>query len=170
MVKAVEIEIDGSHNEALLFRPLQRSVRGRFDMMRMGEPMARVKATDWPTPIPSQRLGIDADGNGFLCEPLHDDEYVVLKEKIESQGMRLEPAIQEFLDIDVATWQFWLKSAVDSGLAKIVRGKLPDKIDGKPRMNFITNDPEPPAVDKLTAAIEKQTAMFEKLLNKLGEK
>ncbi len=170
MVKAVEIAINGQHNEALHFRPLQRSIRGRFDFMRIGEPMAKVKATEWPTPIPSQRLGIEPDGTGYVVEPLHDEEFAPIKEKIEKLGMKLEPALQTFKGIDLPTWLFWIKQAVESGIAKVVSGKLPDKIDGKPRKTFIVNEPEPSATDKLTAAIEKQSAMFAKLLDRLGER
>ena len=169
-MKALELEIDGQHNENLHFRPLQRSIRGRFDFNRVAEPMARLKAANWPSPIPSQRLGIDADGVGFVVEPLHDDEHAATREKIEARGMKLEPKLQTFESIDLPTWLFWLKRAVESGIAKIVSGKLPDKIDGVARKNFILNEPEQSAADKLTAAIEKQTAMFEKLLDRLGEK
>lgn len=167
-MKALEIEIDGQHNENLHFRPLQRSIRGRFDFNRVAEPMARLKAGDWPTPIPSQRLGVDREGVGYLVEPLHDDKHAATREKIKKRGMELEPKLQVFENIDLPTWYFWLKRAVESGIAKIVSGKLPDRIDGEPRKNFILNEPEQSATDKLTAAIEKQTAMFAKLLEKLA--
>ena len=169
MVKALEVEIDGPHNEQLHFAPLQRNVRGRFDFMRIGEPMSKIKAVEWPVPIPSQRLGIDPDGNGYIREPLHDGEFAPIREKIESQGMKLEPAVQEFPGIDVVTWLFWLKLAVESGLAKVVSGKLPDKIEGTPKMNFILNEPPTSAVDKLTSAIERQSQLFERVLEKLSK-
>ena len=169
MARALEIEVDGPHNENLHFRPLQRSIRGRFDMMRVGEPMAKVKASEWPTPLPSQRLGIDADGAGFIAEPLHEPQHTPIREKIEKRGLKLEPALQTFEGIDTPTWMFWLKRAVESGLAKVVSGKLPDRIDGKPKTNFILNEPRPSAVDRLTAAIDRQSALFEKLVERLGK-
>ena len=170
MVKALEIEIDGLCNEQLHFAPLQRHVRGRFDFMRIGEPMSKIKAHEWPVTIPSQRLGIDPDGTGYIREPLHDGEFAPIKEKIEKMGMKLEPAVQEFPGIDVVTWYFWMQRAVESGLARVVSGRLPDRIEGTPKMNFVLNEPPTSAVDKLTAAIEKQTVMFAKLLERLGEK
>ena len=78
-MKAIEIEIDGPCNERLHFRPLQKSIRGRFDMMRIGEPMAKVKAQEWPTAIASQRLGIGPDGAGYDMEPVRGDEYAGIK-------------------------------------------------------------------------------------------
>jgi hypothetical protein len=160
MIAAVEIEIDGPHNENLAFRPLQRNVRGRFDMARIGEPMAKVKAADWPTPIPSQRLGIDPDGNGYLIEPLHDAEHAALREKIEKRGKRLEPKVQEFAAIDVPSWLYWMKSAVEAGLARVTKGKLPAKIEGDIRKDFILAKPDPNSTDKLTAALTEQAAAF----------
>lgn len=168
---AVEIEIDGQHNECLQFRPLQRSIRGRFDMNRVGEPNAKTKgATEWPVPIPSQRLGVNPDGTGYVLEPLHDAECEALLERIKSKGMSVEPAVQEFEGIDVPTWLFWLKRAVESGLAKVVKGKLPDTIDGTPRKDFINAPPQPSNTDKLTAALEAQTAAFNKLIEALSNK
>ena len=170
MVAAVEVEIDSPHNENLHFRPLQRAVRGRFDWMRIGEPMSKVKAAEWPVPIPSQRLGVDPDGNGYLLEPLHDDEYSPIREKIEGKlGMKLEPAVQTFESVHLPSWYFWLAKAVECGLATVVSGKLPRDIGGEPRRNFYWSEPAPSATDKLTAAIERQSQLFEKLLAKLGE-
>jgi hypothetical protein len=149
MVKSVEIEVDGTHNEAMFFAPLQKSIRGRFDLMRMGEPMARIAAADWPQPIPSLKLGINAEGNGYITEPLHDAEYTATREKILKKGMTLEPKITEIPGIDLPTWCYWIKRAVEDGLAKVVAGQLPDKIDGKPRTNFIVNDPPENPMDRL---------------------
>ena len=166
---AIEIEIDGDRNESLRFRPLQRSIRGRFDLNRIAEPQARLRAAELPLPIPGQRLGIDPSGTGYLIEPLHDEDHATIREKIEKKGMKLEPELTEFPNIDLPTWLYWLKRAVESGIAKITKGKLPDKIDGKPRKNFVMAEPEPSVTDKLTAALEKQSVLFEKLLAKLGE-
>ena len=43
-METIQIEIDGKHNENLHFRPLQRTIRGRFDFNRIGEPMAKLEA------------------------------------------------------------------------------------------------------------------------------
>lgn len=168
-MKAVEIEIDGQHNENLRFRPLQRSIRGRFDFMRMGEPMAKVHAQNWPQAIPSQRLGIDADGVGYVEETLHRDEFAALREKIEHQGFKLEPKVARFEGVHLPSWYYWIQRAVKCGLAKVTKGEVPTKIDGEPIKNFILAKPEPSSTDKLTAAIERQSELFEQLLNKLAE-
>ena len=166
---ALEIEVDGARNEQLYFRPLGRSIRGRFEFQRVGEPMASVVATSWPSAIPSQIIGIDPSGDGYIVEPLHNDEHAATKDQIEKQGMKLEPKITMFEDIDRVTWQFWLKAAVESGIAKVVSGRLPDEITGTPRLDFIT-DRKPEIEERLTNALEKQNELFEKLLEKLAEK
>ena len=169
-MKAVEVEIGGPLNECLSFRPLPgRLVRGRYDLNRVAEPLAKLKSAEWPVPVPGQRIGVDAEGIGYLAEPLHSPEHKPLREKIERAGMRLEPELTTFEGVDVVSWLYWLKRAVEGGIARVVKGALPDKIDGKPRKNFIMAEPEPSAVDKLTAAIEKQSQLFERLLEKLSK-
>ena len=142
----IELEIDGPANECLMFRPLERNIRGRLDFTRVKEPLAMIESTKWPKPIPSQRFGIEPDGTGYLLKPLHDEENAVLKEKITKQGKRLEPALQVFEKIDVATWLFWIQRAVESGIAKVTKGTVPEKIEGKPRVNFVMADPKPSAL------------------------
>jgi hypothetical protein len=170
MIKQLEVEIDGQRNECLSFRPLPgRKVRGRFDINRISEPMARLQTAQWPLPIPSQKLGIDAGGTGYIAEPLHDADHAPIKEKIVKAGMKLAPEIEMFDNIDVPSWLFWIKRAVESGIAKVVKGQLPDKIEGTPRKNFITAAPEAEPIDRMTAALEKQSALFERLLEKLSK-
>lgn len=160
-INAVELEIDAD-NANLHFRPLMRSVRGKFDFSRMGEPLARVKGAEWPV-IPSQRIGITPDGVGYLIEPIHAPEHAALKEKIERAGMKLEPAMQEFEGIDQPSWLWWLRNAVQAGCARVVSGKLTDQINGPVRKNFILSEPPMSAADKVNAALENQTVAFNRL-------
>jgi hypothetical protein len=169
MVQAVEIEVDTEHNSNLFFRPLQRNVRGRFDWSRLHEPMARVKAHEWPTPLPGQRLGVDAKGVGYIAEPLHDEQHAPTKERIEGKLHRkLEPAKQTFDNVHLPSWYYWMQRAVEAGIAQVVSGKLPDDIGGKPKKDFIFAEPERSDTDKLTAAIEQQTEAFRELTAAIG--
>jgi hypothetical protein len=61
-----------------------------------------------------------------------------------------------------------MKSAVEAGLAKVVKGVLPEVIEGKVKKNFITSEPETSDSDKLTAALERQSVIMEKLLARLA--
>ena len=56
-MSTVIVEIDGPRNECLYFRPLQKRVRGKFDLMRDSEPLAKVLASETPGPVPGQRTG-----------------------------------------------------------------------------------------------------------------
>lgn len=162
MIQPVEISVDTPTNDNLHFRPLQRSIRGRFDMMRIPEPMARVKAQGWP-PIPGQILGIDPSGTAFIREVLHEAEHAAIKEKIEKMGMRLEPPVQTFENIDVPSFLWWARQAVESGVATVVSGKLPEQIHGPVRKNFILSEPAMTRDEKMTAALEGQTVAFNRL-------
>jgi len=114
-------------------------------------------------PIPAQRLGIDPEGIGYIAEPLHEDAHLATRERIERQGMTLEPAVQTFGAVDLPTWLFWMRRTVEAGVARVVRGKLPETVEGEPRRHFVLNAPGPSANDKLTAALDRQTAAFEAL-------
>lgn len=167
---ALEIEIDAPQNQSLAFRPLPGvSIRGRFDLNRLAEPMARLKTQEWPVPIPGQILGIDPSGDGYVREPLHNAEYAAIREKIERKGYRLAPAVEEHANVDAESWVYWMARAVQSGVAKVVSGKLPATLPTNPRRNYI-HAVQVNRTDRLADAIERQTAMFEKLLAKLSEK
>ena len=170
MVKAIEVEIDDRHNHSLWFRPLQRTVRGSFDYNRMSEPMAKVEASKWPGPIPGQRLGIEPDGTGYIVEPLHDEQFAAIRERIVAKGVSLEPALQTFETIDQPSWFFFIKRAVEAGIAKLVRGELPAKIDGELRFDYVLNERVAKSpTEKLTAAIQEQTAVMTRLLERLAK-
>ena len=122
---SVVIEIDGQHNESLYFRPIQRTVRGRFDYMRDTEPMAKVAGGSEPNPIVGQRLGY-SDGNGYVVEMLRTPEHKAIRDALERKGFRIPPEREEFENVDEATWLYWIDTAVRAGLARVVAGKLPE--------------------------------------------
>lgn len=163
----VEVEFDGKQNQSVMFRPLQRKIRGRFDAHRV--PNGGALMNKWPEPIPGQILVADTQtGKVSIREPLHDESNAGLRERLEaSTGNRIGPAVQECGTVDTPTLTYWLRGLIEDGLAKVVSGELPDKVDGSPRVRFHSTEPVDP-IDKLTAAIERQTATFEKLLSKLS--
>lgn len=149
------IEIDGQHNECLAFRPLQRRIRGRFDYLRDSEPQSKLAAGQLPQAVPGQRIGI-ADGVGFVEEPLHDDEHQAVRELLEARGAKLAPSREEFEDVDSPTWAYWLCRAVDAGVARIVDGKRPAKLDeAKVRKDFLLAEPGPSSADRLADVLDK---------------
>ena len=170
MVKAepnfLEIEIDGPKNQSLMFRPLNRTLRGRFDFNRVREPLARTRTAEWPEPIPGMRLGINADtGEAYVIDQIHESEEI--KRKLAEAGYALPQEREEF-QADVTTFVFWMKRAVESGVAKLVRGVFPEKLEGKPRRNFIIPE-QPSSTDKLAEALENNTRVMAEILNRLTE-
>jgi hypothetical protein len=170
MSNTLEIEVVGPHNENLFFRPLGRTVRGRFDLNLVKEPLARMKVVDWPQPIPGQRIGVDpVAGEGYIAEPLHDDEHRAARERIAARGQSLPPAREAFPAVDVATWLWWLKTAVERGLARIVKGELPATIKGPVQRSFLLAAPRETREDKLVTALERQNQLIEKLLTRFAQ-
>jgi hypothetical protein len=163
----LEIELDGPRNENFFFDPLNRRVRGRWDWNRVDEPQARMMTSVYPRPIPGQRLALDlATGTGYVIEPLrnpNDADAALCKERIEANGMRIGPERETFTDVHKPTWLFRMKQLVDAGFGKIVRGAFPADFGGEPRLTFLSQPPRDPTM-VLAAAVEKQTAAFERLI------
>lgn len=179
MANHCSIEVDGPLNENLSFRPLQKTLRGRFDWQRCGDPEAlRLGMSFGGVPIPGQRIQFDADaGKAAIVEPLHDTEHAALAEKIKSKGFKLAPAREEFANLDANTWAFWISRAIECGLAKLVSGKLPEFDADTARKDFIFAPPKPGTADKLTDALNNmaaaqaaQTEVLSKLLTMLSKK
>jgi hypothetical protein len=163
----IEIEFDGPLNQQVLFQPLGRAMRGRFDTRRMAN--AGKLFHQWPESIPGQRLQLDVTtGAAEIIEPLYLAEFAPIRERIEQRGWKLPPE-RETVQAHVPTWLHWLKGLIDAGKAKLLSGTLPDKIDGKPQLRFhSTEQPEP--IDKLTVAITEQNTLLAKLLSTLANK
>lgn len=129
----VEVEFD-ANNCSVHFPPLDRRLRGRFSFVAMGNPEALQLVPQWGETIPGQRIVLDADARAAkLVEPLHRADYGRVREAIARRGQRLEQAEQEYADVDVGTWVFWLKRCVDGGLARIVSGMFPAN-PGEPKL------------------------------------
>ena len=160
----VEISIDGSRNENLVFRPLQRSLRGTFDFNRVPEPLARMKCSEFPRPIPGLRIMVDAEKRtATITDPLHDPVHAAIREKIQAMGLKLGPADEHFDNIDANTWLFWMRRAVANGVGKIVEGKFPEIDEAKARKNFAVaeqRDQRDSLIDRLVAQNDKLVAVL----------
>jgi hypothetical protein len=153
----IEITGDGSRNENLYFRPLQRPLRGTFDFGRVPEPLAHMKRAEFPRPIPGLRIMVDAEKRtATITDPLHEPAHAAIREKIQAMGLMLGPAAETFDNIDANTWLFWMRRAVANGVGKIVEGKFPEIDEAKARKNFITaeqRDPRDGLIDRLVAVL-----------------
>lgn len=151
----VEIEIDGPNNEHWYFPEEGKRIRGRLDFVRMPEPDSKTKQNDWPAPIPGQRVRLDLEtGEGAIVEPLYDPEHAETRRLIEDRSMRLPEQEELFPAAHVPTWLFHMRTAVDIGLAKLVRGKFPAKLGGKPHREFITQS-TPDITERLAESLQQ---------------
>jgi hypothetical protein len=172
----VELEVDEQHNGNLNFFPLGRTLRGRFDLSRAAKHDRDASAlfTQWPEPIPGQRLKVNfAENKATLIEPLREPDNADLLAEIEKSAL-VEPHKQDFENIDAATWSFWLGRAVEGGLVRVVAGQLPtERPAGKPQVSFYVKreaDQAETAIDRLAVAVERQGDMLAQLITKLTEK
>jgi hypothetical protein len=160
------VEFGDDHSRNIYFPPLDRRIRGRFDAHQIAktDPDAGALISEWPEPIAGQQLLIDPDtGEVALLEPLHD--FPAIATRIKQRKLRLAPA-REKVNCDVPTAAFYAKACIQAGQARIVRGTIPLIDESKVRHDFIIKLPETPE-QTLTAALNKQTAAFERLASVL---
>lgn len=154
----LEIEIDNADNADLFFPPMQRPIRGRLDFLRVKEKEARGLMDSYPQGIPGQRIAFDdASGEGAIVEPLQLPEHAAVKSKLEKLGYGIPPATEPIEKPHRETWLFWLKRAVESGHARLTKGKIPEGDFPNARRRFFSADPEP---DPRDATIQKLTALL----------
>lgn len=167
-----------AENRNVYFPPLDRSLRGRFDaqLAARRDKDAGALLSEIPDPIPGQQIAVDVEtGEAALVEPLHDPRFAAIAERIKARGCKLFPE-REPLKIDKPTVLHWLKQAVTDGQARVVKGELPAKIDGTPKLHFIvqpqasTSDKLAAALDNLAAAQREQTDAITKILTALAAK
>lgn len=183
--RTVEIEVDGTEtvngkqeptNVNLYFRPLKRTLRGRFDLHRVKQTKALQNSRQWPDPIPGQRLALDLDTReAFVVEPLHDPEQSANKRRVTSARFDLPPAREPLGKVDLATFIYWMRRAIESGVARVVLGELPAEVDGTPQTSFFST-PRPDAnanlaaaIDRMATASEQQTKVLTALVEKLAK-
>lgn len=151
-----EIEAAGPGSASLAFAPLQRRIRGRWDLRDNPTIEAGKLFSRWPESIPGQRLALDAEARtGAVIEPLYEPASAALRQKVAAAGFSLPPEQETFSGIDPATWSFWMQRAVDAGLARVVSGQ-PPKVTGKPKLLFVLNeraDPRDRTVKSLIAML-----------------
>jgi hypothetical protein len=124
----IEVDVDVDRNP-----PLDRAIRGRFDWRRVADKHGPDLRDRWgEEPLPGQTLFLDVDKNeGAILDSFHGRKE--LKQRVESRGETLPPDVQSFTNINPKEWLYWIKSAVKSGKARLLRGQLPDTVDYRPQ-------------------------------------
>lgn len=155
-----EIELTAK-NTQVIFPPLgqtrKEGLRGTYDYREV--PGAYEVYRTYGV-VPGHRVGVDPDrGVGYVLEPIHGDAK--LKAKIVERW-RLGDERREF---NLQTPDRWLRCMVrlvQGGLAKVVKGKLPDKID--PIVDPPTHEELAAACAYVSLTPEKQAAVADKIV------
>lgn len=162
-MSTIVIEADTETNGNLYFPPLMRTIRGRFDFLRVKEKMARM--TEWPV-IPGQLLHVNtATGAMHVEDPLHEKDHAEARKRILARGQTLPPAREDITGVDVPTMLFWMHNAVQSKAAKVISGTFPDKLPGKPKTRFHSQEDLPGGADEL-ARLRAEVAELRALVKK----
>lgn len=149
----VEIEVDHENNGNMYFLPLKRTVRGRFTVARAIKREGKAGNILQRFPegvIPGKRIGFDMSrGVGYITEPLREPQHAELFEEISSRN-KVDPEREETPNAHAPSWLHWMRRAVQSGQAKVVKGELPETIDGEPVVSYMGH--KPASLERTTAA------------------
>lgn len=175
-IQPVEVEVCGPNGQQLVFAPIGRSLRGYVDFSQAKSKSAMSLRDRWPDPIPGQVLGIGEDGAKYVREPLYEPRYSATRKRIDARCVELPPERETFDSETAETWLYWLRRAVDSGLARIIKGELPAiesfPADVKKDFIFAPRKSGPSlaeSLDKMAEAIAANTAVLGELLKKLAK-
>jgi len=165
----IAIEISNERNCGAYFPPLDRALRGEFDLAKCAEPTAKLKSTKYPLPIPGLRVELNPKTkSGAVIDPLHEMEFKAIADQIKRQKMELGPEEEIFSDVDIPSWLHYMKALVDAGHAQLVTGSFPDKLPGKPIMRYLTMD-APDRQDKSDAVLDKLASVLDRLADVLED-
>jgi hypothetical protein len=160
---AIVLEMDTGTGGEVFFPPAQKKLRGRIVINNLRDEQARVHPEFKDLDIPGQRLHFDPETKkAHIEETLYSDLHRRAREAI-CRRWTLAPITTDIKsDIDKPTWLYWLKRLVECGYARVVHGALPDKIEGKPQLQFLTVEPQG------KSEAEQKTERLASLLEKLA--
>ena len=152
----IEIEVVDELNSNLRFLPIPLTVRGRWDWSRTREPEHK---TDAEGPYPGQVIGVNlTTRETYIRESLHESKYSALRERIEKKAA-IPPKKQSFPNVDenhIATWIHWMRRAIESQKARLIKGEFPESVEGTPRtVIYRTESNEKNILNLLAAAVYK---------------
>ncbi|MBP3957733.1 hypothetical protein J8F10_20980 [Gemmata sp. G18] len=165
----VEIEINNERNGDLLFHPTGERVRGRFDVRAINSPEIGTLVRDLPNGVPGQVIRFDpTTGTGAIVEPLHDFQYTATRAAIEKRiggAVDFDKPVKEFPNAHAGTWLGWMRRAVVAGVARVVKGKLPDSDPPDMRRGMYYTekaDPRDTTINQLVALLTSKLSPAER--------
>lgn len=164
MSAVIEVEMAARLGAPVFCPPLQRTVRGRIVVAELSEASGELMR-DWPVAVPGKVIGLDEQGHVYIRDRLHEPAFAHLCDKLKAKELRPGPERENLGLVDRPTILFWLRRIVDAHLGEVIKGELPERIEGTPRVRFVGAEPAP---DPALAAIDRLAAIMGSLLERLG--
>ena len=147
MGQTVTVEVAGPHNECHNFKPTDETLVGRVNAIELRYRSMNGRFNSLPDVIPGVRIHIDYDAKSASIEdPVCNDENM----QAQVRGFRsIRRNTKHDLrgENDLATWHHWTKRLVGDGYGRIIDGRFPEKVIGKPRINIGGFGTLPPGED-----------------------
>lgn len=172
----VQIEACAPRNRQVIFKPIGSAIRGRVDFSDCRNQTEQLMRRFYPQPVPGQRICIDfATGQKWIAEPLYLDEHESLRAEILQRGYKLPPKRVDYESESLVTWCYHAHRLIESGLARIVEGELPNWEDftETPRKRFISHETKSDEAkladvhNALLKSIDANTAMLQQLIERI---
>jgi len=157
MDSILECEVDTATDGNLWFPPMQQTIRGRLDFMRMArrEQNALKLFNSFPRGVPGQRLRIDLRTKKCsVVEPLHEAEWEGTRDEIIRRRLPIPKRSEDVPAAHMPDWLHEIKRSVDAGHLRIVKGEFPKDLgietETKPSL-----DPGEEKLDRLCDLMER---------------
>ena len=160
------LEVDSPKDLNLYFPVIGKRIRGRFDAQRRvtRNPDAARLLGEWPRPVPGQRLKLDTNTSTLTVEePLHDAGNEDIVALFKKRGIEI-PKTERHENVHVPSCLHIMKRAIDANMARVVEGKLPDKIEGAMLKSFITSN-QPDETETLRQTVAENSALMREAID-----
>jgi hypothetical protein len=173
------IEVRNKMNAGLHWKPTQTTLRGALDFRATGDPEFFALSMKLPDGVPGQCIRLDTgERRAVIYDPLNLPEHESTRNRLEQTIKAASPLSgrlkfaesQDFKEVDLPTWVYWLKRAVEAGYAVVLSGNLDAvKVEGPVRKEFLHAKREDPKERTVEALLKQNQALIALLVEHLPE-